>query len=160
MKLIDEHYEAVEEREGKEVTDFYHWEFVIKESDFFLLRKPIWHLIKSPSYTIKIGSYGTVRVPANYYLMLGDADGSIDFIKVDEIAGRPFDTLTFKSNMDGRTWSLTEVTVIGYTEEDEHKAPETKNPFPVMVGEDHAIILASSDLYNKMKKVSFIEMFD
>ena len=150
MKLIDEKYQAVE----KYTTDQLFWIYDFKQHDFFLKTCLLWHNIKSDAYIIEIGK-GVLSIPFNYFMMIGDYDGGLDFISPDEIVGREFEAFTFSKDFSEASWELTKLKIIGYEENQNFVLPFIKYPFPVSINDTKAILVSNNDLYNKIKETSF-----
>lgn len=150
MKLIDEKYQSV----TKYTTEQLFWIYDFKQHDFFLKNCLLWHNIRSDAYIIEIGR-GILTIPFNYFMMIGDYDGGLDFISPEEVVGREFQAFTFSMNFSESSWDLTRLKIVGYEEDQNFVLPFIKYPFPVSIGNNSAVLVSNSDLYNKLKETSF-----
>lgn len=158
MKLVGENYNTIDTTKAltKElnVTGLHYWEYNFKMQDFHLVRRTKWNVIKGPTYILKIGNHH-LEVPATHFIMLGDFDGGIDYIRVNEITNREFEVFSFSSKLEPDSWVLADMRVVGYKEESKIVFPETTNGVVVQIGGGMAVILSTIDLYNKSQGLSF-----
>lgn len=152
MILIGEEHDGLPD--GPEAVDFFHWEYVIKEKDFFLTWSSAWQKIRGAAYELCIGKESIV-LPANYYLMIGDVYGELDWIKVDEIIGRQFEAFVMSNRFDQDAWQIESVQITDHHDDYVSMFPQTRNPVPVLVGDRKAILVSPVDLYNKMSQYIF-----
>lgn len=161
MKLIDENYEAFSCMGDctDELLNKNFWEYSVKEQDFFLKSQPIWTGANLPAYRVRIGKNTTI-LPESYYVTIGDYDGGIDFIKMEEVVGREFEVIVFNKTLDADSWILEPLTIEGYEDNIQVNIPykNTKNPLPVALGNRYAILVSNVDLYSKMGSFSFADI--
>jgi len=155
MQLIGEDYTALPNSD--EATECHHWEYNIKERDFFLCETSSWHRITGTAYHIGIGK-DTLIVPANYHVMIADVYGDLDWIKVDEIVGRTFDAFLMTNTLEENAWQIETMEVIDCVEDFIMVYPQTKNPVPVSVGTRFSILVSPADLYNKMSDYCHVDV--
>lgn len=152
MQLIGETYQPIPN--SPDCVNHHHWEYHVESKDFFLEWKPSWQCIKGPSFVFQIGK-NRVRVPASYYIMIGDVYGEIDWIKVDETVGRQFEAFIMMGDLESDTWQIESMTVVDFLDDDENMYPHTKNPVPVALGDDKTVLVSPVDLYNRMSQYIF-----
>lgn len=155
MHLIDHDFQPILRPEvGKTYADYPFWEYNPLKKRFILVRLDAWSMIQSPGYHVAIGKH-KITIPVNHYVLIGDVDAGIDFIKMDEILSREFDVLTFSQNLEDDSWGLEPLKVLGYTEEMTLPYPQTKKPVAVHLGGERAIMVTTVDQYSKMGTLSF-----
>lgn len=151
MKLLGEDYQALENDQS--IVKKYFWMYDIKQRDFFLQRKRNWQQIQSEAYRLVINkSY--VDIPVNYYILIGSVYGDLDWIKVDELMGRDFEAFVMSNTLETGTWQIESIQIASYIET-MFMYPKTKNPMPVVVGNNHCILISPIDLYNKTSNFIF-----
>ena len=155
MHLIDESYKKIETFDNTKAKLF--WTFDTEVSDFFLKSCLLWQNVTSDAYTISVGK-GSVSLPYNYYIVIGDYDSGFDCITPEEIMGREFDAYTFSSEMNEGSNMLEPIHVTGYEEDVVFVLPFVKSVFPIMISEDRAMFIINKDSYNKFKDLSISEV--
>jgi len=155
MHLIDENYGKIEEFENNKNKLF--WTFDIEQCDFFLKSCLLWQNITSDAYTLQIGN-GTVTLPYNYYIVIGDYDSGFDCITPEEIMGREFDVFTFANDLHEGSHMLEPLQVTGYNEDIVFILPFVKSVFPIMISNTRAMFIINKDSYNKFKELSISEI--
>ncbi|MGI0069590.1 MAG: hypothetical protein ACREAN_04965, partial [Nitrosopumilaceae archaeon] len=101
MHLIDENFQPlITPVPGKSYSDTLYWEFqpqkktyrnsnghkYIKQPHFSLVKNERWVQTESEAYELSIGKNHLI-LPVNYYLLIGDFDAGLDFIRADEVLG-------------------------------------------------------------------------
>jgi hypothetical protein len=162
MILINERYKGIRKFNTDEhrAQLFWSYDFIkdgdpkdSKNLDFFLRQCLLWQNITSDAYKIRIGD-ASVWLPFNYHLLLGDFDSGLDCISPQEILNRPFQAITFSNTLDESTIILKDIKVIGYEEERTFIVPFEKGIFPILAGNDRAVLVSSKDFYNKIKNTT------
>lgn len=157
MHLLDHDFAPIARPDiGKTYSDYPFWEYNAQKRSFILTRIDTWSMIQSPAYIIGIGKY-KITLPANHYLLIGDIDAGIDFIKMDEMLSREFDVFVFNSDMEPDSWTLQPLKILDYKQEVQVPYPQTKKPVAVSLSETdkRAIMVATVDPYSKMRELSF-----
>ncbi len=169
MQLINENFTPIEvKQEGMDFSGLMFWEFQLlaktyKTKDgqehttpphFMLSKNEKWSMIFSPAYVVGIGKYKLI-LPVNFYLMIGDLDAGIDWIRIDEVIGRDFEVFTFASNLESDSWVLRDLRVLDRIDEIGVAYPHTKRPVVVHLGDNAAVMVSIVDNYSKMNKLSF-----
>lgn len=155
MNLIDENYNRITLFDNNK--DKLFWTFEIEPCDFFLKTCMFWQNVTSDAYTLTIGE-GTVTLPYNYYIVIGDYDSGFDCVTPEEIMGRDFDVFTFSNDLAEGTHELTPLHVVGYEEDVVFILPFTKSVFPIMISDTRAMFIINKDSYNKFKELSISEV--
>lgn len=159
MNFISQDYKPINLESGMKPQDVMYWAYrIAPESEkhrrgYVLTTTDIWRMVDVPSYSIKIGT-NVVDIPANHYIVIADLDRGIDFIRMDEIVGRPFEALTISPQLDG--WGIKDFTVVGYKEDSHIPYPENKTIIPILIG-NRAILVSSVDHYNKVSSYTFTD---
>lgn len=163
MYILDQDYKPIENIDEKAKIDYHFWVFDRREikgeyvDDFYLKCCNFWFTMKADAYRLQVGK-DEVVLPANYFMLIADISGGLDAIKPDEIVGRDFDVLMFNRTLDEGSWTLEPVKVIGFEEDYSYVYPEINSPFPVLVGENSAIMISQSDMYKKVKDLAFADI--
>lgn len=150
MYLIDDDYKEIKNI-ASSTLDQYFWYYDIKKKDFFLDKNCEWHNIKTDYYELLVDDKHTIMIPNNYFFLIGDMEMGIDAIQPDQMVGRFFEAYTFKKNMEAQSWKLSEITVVGYHEDEKILYPDIKNPVVVSLGEHRNMLVSNVDFYNRMK---------
>lgn len=159
MKLIDKDFKAIKLRKGQSINDLHYWEYRMypekqkEQRGFYLTFSPTWNIITSNAYILQVGKE-KIQVPASHYVMIGDLDGGLDFIKLDEVLGRPFEAFTLSSDFESDSWMLKDIKVCGYRKDCRIPYPDTKGIVPVLCG-NRALLVSTVDMYNKLGGYSF-----
>ena len=156
MKLINESYGEIESLEDNTITNLF-WHYDISKKDFFIMTCKVWYNITSDVYLIKIGNH-TIRVPYNYYILIGDYDGGLDCITPEEIVGRDFQAFTFSNTLEDESWTLDEIKIVGYEEDVTFVSPFIKGLYPILISDNRAIMISSTDMYQKIKDFTFSDI--
>lgn len=157
MHLIDEYYQKIEVSDNKNNKDKMFWTFDVDANDFFLKSCLYWQSVISDAYTLSIGT-GTLTLPYNYYIVIGDYDSGFDCITPEEIMGREFDVYTFSNDMSEGSNMLEPVSVIGYEEDVSFVLPFVKSIFPVMISDKRSMFIINKDSYNSFKTLSISDI--
>ena len=110
--------------------------------------------MRTETYLLEVNG-AVFRMPANFFLIIGDYDGGLDTIPPYEIIGRDFDVMTFSQELTEDSWSLDRVKVVGYEEDCEFQIPFTKHPLPIAIDAHRAILVSQHDVFNKLKRLDF-----
>lgn len=156
MYVIDQEYNPIKNI-PQAGDDRYFWIYDAEQRDFFLHRSYAWFSLRCDAYVLQIGK-DHVNIPTGYHIVIGDIDGGLDSVTPDEIVGRDFDVLTFSRTLDEGSWELKPITVTGYVKNHTFVYPNMNSPFPVVVGERHAMLLSSTDLYKKVGNLGFADI--
>ena len=155
MQFLNENYTPIPDIISNDEKLF--WLYDLTKRDFFLRHYFSWHVLKSETYLLEIDHH-VVRLPASFFMVIGDYDGGLDLVKPEEIVGRSFDVLTFKPDFTEDSWLLEPVRVIGYEDEHEFQIPFTNHPLPILISDTKAILVSANDVYNKIKNMSFADI--
>jgi len=153
MMLINDNYKKIKNLNECRETQMF-WLFDLDEKDFFLKTVQTWYSLKSDAYVLSIGKY-ELEIPTNYYLLIGDYDAGLDCIPPDEIVGRDFQAFVFSNDFEQDSWELMDIKRKGYKHDREFELPFTKKPFPVMIDDNKAVLISSTDMYSKIKNLGF-----
>ena len=126
--IDEENIEALEVTDD-DVINKRFFEFSLKSNDYYLHFNAIWDQIKTECYFIKVNNKLTIGVPSGFYIMVSDEYGSIDWIQIDEILGRPLQVACVDPKFS--SWSLNTVELVDHSESEVFFFPNTKNIFPV-----------------------------
>lgn len=155
MHLIDENFQPIlRPKQDKTYPDCLYWEYNPNKKKFVLTRQDQWTMIHSDAYTISIGKY-TLDLPVNHYLTIGDFDGGIDFIRIDEVIGRDFQVFVFTTELEDDIWMLQDLKVKQLKKDIRVAYPQTKRPVAVHLGDNKAVLVSNIDQYSKMGDLSF-----
>lgn len=158
MNLINEKYEGIIKSDySNRNKNQMFWVYNPIEEDFFLKTCLIWQNIKTDTYEVKIGD-DVISLPFNYYIIIGDYDSGLDCICPEEITGRNFQAFTFSNNIDENSWILKDIKIVGVKEDIDFVIPFVKGIFPVLLSDKRAVLVASSDCYNKIKDISMADL--
>jgi len=155
MRLINEVYKPIDD-----LTNSYShlfWLYLPDRVDFFLRRYDTWYNLHTETYILRIDGHD-IRVPANFFMVIGDYDAGLDTITPDDICGREFEVLTFNLDMEPDSWLLKKVTVVGHEDESLFQLPFTKNAYPVAYSDERAILISSVEIYGKIKNLTFSDI--
>lgn len=142
---------------SKNVLRTYFFEYNLSESDYYLYRKLQWDIVTTTMYQFKMSDGVTIGIPSNYYVMVGDVYGEVDWVLVDEIIGRDIELLIIKKGFNG--WTLDNIEPVGMTEKYKFYWPLTKNPVPIMTDSgDRSVIVSTYDQY-KMTRDKSVDEF-
>lgn len=154
MNLIDETYHPIPNTE--DAIDYNYFEFDVKENDFFLKYKPSWQHIKTTGYTVYIDGGETI-IPSSFYIMIADIEGSIDYIKIDEIISRPFEAFTVRNDFEKDMWQILPIKITNVDIVDFY-FPNTRNLVPIDIQTNRAIMVSQIDMYNKTTGLTFTDI--
>lgn len=155
MHLIDEDFKPiVSPKNNKGYSEFLFWEYNATKRRFGLTKQDTWFMIHSDAYRISVGKY-MIDLPVNHYLLIGDFDAGLDFIKMDEVIGRDFQVLTFNADLEPDSWQLVDLKILGIKTDFRTAYPQTKKPVAIHLGDNKAIMVSSVDAYSKMSELSF-----
>lgn len=132
---------------------FFHFDMVAE--DYFLRRTPMWDEVRTEAYLLQFEN-SQIWVPSNYYIMVADVYGQVDWICIDEAIGRPMDILILSE--DFRSWKLKQLSVIDHDERSNFLWPSTKAAVPVC-GHKNEIILLSTYDQHKHTKDKYVDIF-
>ena len=155
MHLLDENYKRIETFDNNKAKLF--WTFDVDACDFFLKSCLLWQNVTSDAYTLSVGK-GSITIPYNYYLVIGDYDSGFDCITPEEIMGRSFEAYTFANNLAEGTHELEHIEITGYNEDVNFVLPFVKSIFPVVVSDKRSMFVINKDSYNKFKELSISEI--
>lgn len=134
------------------------YEFSIDKSDYFMNFRMVWKKIEGDFYTFRLGK-DFINIPAGFHVMVGDEEGSIDWILVDELVGRDIDILTLSQNFG--TWGLEKPSIVTVSKKTVFW-PTTKNIVPLCFNcarvSNSVIILSDKDRWQSMKDVAIGNM--
>lgn len=154
MRLIGEEYKPIPEDEY--VVNHHFWVFDVSERDFFLKYKPHWQSIRTVGFELEVEG-GTTVIPANFYILIGDVEGRLDWLKVDEAISREFEAFVITPDFQKDTWQILPLKIIN-AEKREFRFPYIKNPVPVYIENNKSIMVSQVDLYNKMSSFNFVDI--
>lgn len=123
------------------------FEFNIEKLDYFLTFKINWQVISTGIYQFKIGD-AVFSIPSGHFILIGDDSGELDWIKVDEMAGREIECLTFDKHLS--SWAVHTPKLLDYTE-GQFFWPATSNAIPI-IDNERILIVAERDHYHKTKQ--------
>jgi len=155
MHFLNEEYKPIQDIVAADEKLF--WIYDVDKKDFFLRKYHTWYNLRSETYLLEVRG-GVFRIPANFFIVIGDYDGGLDTIPPHEIVGRDFDVMTFSTNLTEESWSLDRVRVVGYEEESEFQIPFTKHPLPIVIDSNKAILVSQHDIFNKIKRLDFADI--
>lgn len=151
--LIDENYQCLPNYEKN--IESYFWVFDVDEKDYFLTKKSSWYSFSTNVYNVLIDRY-EIMLPEGFYILIGDIDGRLDWILVDEIISRPFEAFIIPGTLDTNTWQILPLEIVGYEENYHYYYPYMKNPItPIYVGMNKAILVSNRNMYPKTKDFDF-----
>jgi len=155
MHLLDENYKRIETFDNNKAKLF--WTFDMDACDFFLKSCLLWQNITSDAYTLSVGK-GSVTIPYNYYIVIGDYDSGFDCITPEEIMGRDFDAYTFSNELTEGSHMLEPIHVTKYEEDVNFVLPFVKSVFPVVISDKRAMFIVNKDSYNRFKDISISDI--
>jgi len=142
MHLLDENYERIETFDNNKAKLF--WTFDIDSCDFFLKSCLLWQSITSDAYVLSVGN-GSVMIPYNYYIVIGDYDSGFDCITPEEIMGREFDAYTFSNDLNEGSHMLEPINVTDYVEDAVFVLPFVKSVFPTTISDKRSMFIINKD---------------
>lgn len=154
MNLINENYDPIPNSD--DAINHHFWEYDVKDKDFYLKYKPSWQSIRTMGFEIMVDK-GSTFIPSNFFVMIADVTGGLDWIKVDEIVTRPFEALVLTSDFQQDTWQILPINVVN-VETMEFAFPYSKNAIPIDIGYNKAIMTSQIDLYSKMSSYGFTDI--
>jgi hypothetical protein len=126
------------------------YEFSLNSEDYFLSLKATWDFIKTEVYHFQVSPTFTVEIPSGFYVMVSDEYGSVDWILVDEIIGRPLQVAMLDTKFSA--WSLRDLHHVDHIEEEGIFFPNTKNPIPITdENNSSCIIISKVDNWGRTK---------
>jgi hypothetical protein len=129
-------------------TDSWLLEFSPDKSDYFLNYRLMWNKIYSQVFTFNVNNQAQIQIPSGFFVLIGDVYGVLDWIMVDEMIGRPIETIILSE--DQHAWSL-RVLEFDSVEDKEFYWPNTKNIIPMSNGDGHVIMISDKDQHHKTK---------
>lgn len=152
MKLLNQNYQILEPRQITENTAF--WTFNLTKKDFFLKTTTKWYDFRTDAYHLEIAG-NTIKVPNNYYILIGDYDVGLDTIKPEEIVGREFEAFVFNNDFEENSWTLESIKIVGYEENTSFIIPNVRFPIPIAISPRKCIIVSQKEMYNRIKYMTF-----
>lgn len=129
FKFVDEEAKKDLDVQDEDIINQRFYEFSLKANDYFLHYNAIWDQMKTECYYIEISKNLTIGIPSGFYIMVSDEYGSVDWIQIDEIIGRPLQVACIDPKFS--SWSLNDVQLVEHSESETFFFPNTKNIFPV-----------------------------
>ena len=149
MYLIDDSYNKIETFEQTVKQRF--WIYDITKNDFFVKTCMLWQNITSASYHVQFGNRGSIWIPYNYHIIIGDYEQGLDSITMEELMGRDFQAFTFAKELEVGTMNLEDIKIIGYDENKDYTLPFIKTTYPILINDDTCILISANDCYNRIK---------
>lgn len=156
MNLLNKNYNLESSEDIRHKNEGF-WYFDIDKKDFFLRPAQNWFDLKSDAYTIKIWDH-TIKIPTNYYLIIGDYDAGLDAITPYEVVGRQFEVFMYKTSLEADSWTFEPFKIVGYEKNYNFTLPDIKHLISVGVSDTKAIFISEKDQYNKLKNLSFSDI--
>lgn len=123
-------------------------EYSIEKEDYFLNWWMVWQEMSGDFYKVEIAG-NIVSIPSGLYVLIGDMDGTLDWIVIDEAIGRDVELVTLNNALT--RWNLNPMKVIG-GEEKSVNYPKTRNILPMSIGGDSLIFVSDKDRSQVMKR--------
>lgn len=132
--------------------------FIYKLSERDFITRPPFGIecIVTDVMVLDIGGM-VVRLPENMHLLIGDFDGGLDVIRLDELIGRDFDAVVVNADFAEDSMQLMPIRVIG-VERHEVRTPMVHSPYPVALGDNKAILVSTTDIYSDVSKLAFSDI--
>lgn len=143
MKYLSAENAAIDSRHSDCMKNML-FEFNIDKMDYYLSHKPHWITIDAPVFRMKIGE-GVFDIPSGSYVLIGDSNGEIDWIKVDEMIDRDIECVTLDDNM--ATWNV-DVPVLQDYHEDVFYWPMTHHAMPI-VSNGRLLLVSTRDQHHR-----------
>jgi hypothetical protein len=153
MNLIDENSKVVDKNDKGNSENLF-WVYDLNETDFFLKKTDKWINLSTDSYVINIKG-NEIEIPVNYYIIIGDYDGGLDTIRLSEIVGRPFDAFVLDTSLKKGSWSLENISIVGYKQNSNFIIPSIRALYLISISDKKCIIISEKEIYNKLKHLSF-----
>lgn len=133
------------------------FQFDIEKEDYFLRRTCLWSTVTTTVFRVRIGKH-IFDIPSGMFILCGCVQGSMDWLTIDEVIGRPIEVFVVDHNFAG--WSLCGVVVEDQLTMTCH-LPSRKAPIiPAMDDTGERVIITSQmDHFNKMKSLDFDAFF-
>lgn len=128
--------------DDRDILRTHFYEFSLEKDDYFLQRKVLWDSVVTNFYEFCFGDGTTISIPSNYYVLIADVYGEVDWICVDELINRPIEVLILNDSLS--SWTLEVLEVTGMTKPKPFYWSATKNAVPVTNSNGKKVIILST----------------
>jgi len=118
----------------------------IEKSDYFLVHKINWQILTAGIYKFQIGDC-VHSIPSGHFVMIGDENGDMDWITVDEMVGREIECVRFGAELGH--WDVKPAVLLDYFE-GQYYWPTTAHAVPI-INNNRVIMVSERDHYHKIK---------
>lgn len=128
-------------------------EFSFEKDDYYLNYRMAWKQVSGILYHFRIGNDELV-IPSNFFVMIADVFGELDWIQSDELVSREADILLLDEQQ--HNWTLRPAEFVRESEGIIYW-PTSKNLIPMLTGKN-VVVFSEKDVYTKMVDMTISNM--